>query len=389
MFLRVVPLFLELKTIFGEAIVPSFPHPRDGNPVRKSGQAGPFVLYAPPKGGDAGHMLASNPWKCMELHLAREKRTAADTCSFLRQAYDFFKGAEHAAPTPKAVLMYYAFLNLAKAIILHKDSTKDLERALHGVAEAVNNVRQRFTVTSQGVTPQPARKNRLAILNELVATLGHQRLPVTRTYEVCDLLAQIPAIHRPFAHTRGIAERLYHIKEAGFYHDHTTRTVWSLVFVRRSKFTTGQARNRLTARNYFSLELVESDEAHRDFYAFQSEPVHYGLSPFESLHEVCRQLRKAGVVSILTPAGYRYYFSDFEPRIRVQPIIAAYMAIFYFGSVARYRPLDFEKMRTGKFAWVIEEMLATQGEQFVYMIASELLNREVARPWAVQGGTLG
>jgi hypothetical protein len=60
------------------------------------------------------------------------------------------------------------------------------------------------------------------------------------------------------------------------------------------------------------------------------------------------------------------------------------MSMFYFGSVARYRPLDLEKMREGKFGWVIEEMLVTQPEQFLYLAASELLEREVLKPWAVQ-----
>ena len=65
----------------------------------------------------------------------------------------------------------------------------------------------------------------------------------------------------------------------------------------------------------------------------------------------------------------------------MSPLLAAYMAMFYFGSVATgYRPLDLEKMREGKFAWVIEEMLATQGEQFPYMIASKHLSHIWGRP---------
>ena len=43
-------------------------------------------------------------------------------------------------------------------------------------------------------------------------------------------------------------------------------------------------------------------------------------------------------------------------------------------------------MRGGKFGWVIEEMFATQGEQFLYLLASELLEREVMKPWAIQQG---
>ena len=41
-------------------------------------------------------------------------------------------------------------------------------------------------------------------------------------------------------------------------------------------------------------------------------------------------------------------------------------------------------MRAREYAWLIEEMLAKLADQFVYGIASELLEREVTRPWAVQ-----
>jgi hypothetical protein len=97
-------------------------------------------------------------------------------------------------------------------------------------------------------------------------------------------------------------------------------------------------------------------------------------------------LRKVGLDSILTTGGYRHYLSDYGPRHRVSPLIAVYTAMLYFGSVARYRPQDLEKMRQGKFAWVFEEMPATQAEQFLYLTASELLGREVMKPWAIHHG---
>ncbi len=60
------------------------------------------------------------------------------------------------------------------------------------------------------------------------------------------------------------------------------------------------------------------------------------------------------------------------------------MAMFYFGSVARYRPSDYEKMLTGKFGWAIEEFLSSQGHQFVYLIANALMKQEVVAPWALR-----
>jgi hypothetical protein len=376
--------------------MPSFPHARVGTRVKHGGHPMRFVLYAPENAGReraaVGRMLASNPWKCMELHLARQRQTATQTSAFLNQAYEFFAAAGRAGPISRPVLMYYGFLNLAKAIIIHKNPIIDLARSLHGITEWSDNVRQRFTLTSQKVVIQPARGGRFAVLNEFARTLGHNRLPASSEWDVCDLLSQIPAIHRPYSHTRGLAERLYVVEEGMILHDHQTRHMWATLRVRRSEFSTGQSRSRLIGRRYFAsvITQVESDEEHQDYFTFESRAIHYGLSPLESLSQLCAELRKAGLVSILTPGGYRHYLSDYEPKNRVSPILAAYMAMFYFGSVARYRPLDLEKMREGKFAWVIEEMLATQGEQFLYLLASELLEREVMKPWAIQqGGPVG
>lgn len=372
--------------------MPSFPHAREGTAVKRTGYPVHFVLYARSR-ANAGtnRMLASDPWKCIELHLLEQPKTAPTACSFLHQAYDFFHAAGSAGPIPRPVLMYYAFLNLAKAIILHRKPKRDLRRALHGIVESRHNVRQRFTLTSQEVVIMPAQPGRVAVLNELGHTLGYPRFRTNSSWNVCDLLAQIPAIHRAYSHTRGVTEHFFPISKVNFMNDHQTRRTWALLRTRRFEFSTGKVRDRLVSRRYFKCKLVEprreqleSDENPNDFYYFQSEAARYGHSPFESLPVVCRQLRDSGVVAILTPAGYRYYVSDFEPRLRVPPLLAAYMAVFYFGFVARYRPLDLEKLRKGKFAWVIEELLATQGEQFAYLAASELLEREVIKPLAIQ-----
>ena len=252
----------------------------------------------------------------MELHLARQKNTATQTCAFLRQANEFFTAAGQAGQISRPVLMYYGFLNLAKAIILHKNPTINLTKSFHGITEWRDNVRQRFTLTSQKVVIQAARGGRVAVFNEFARTLGHNRLAASSEWDVRDLLSQIPAIHRPYSHTQDIAERLYVIEDAVILHDHRTRYVWAKLRVRRSEFSTGQSRSRLVGRRYFSsvLNQVESDEEHQDCFTFQSNTLHYGLSPLESLFELSAELRKAGVVSILTPGGYRHYLSDYEPR---------------------------------------------------------------------------
>lgn len=235
----------------------------------------------------------------MELYLAEQKQTATRTSAFLNQAYEFFTAAGQAGPISRPVLMYYGLLNLAKAVILHKNPAVDLTRSLHGITEWNDNIRQRFTLTSQKVVIQPARGGRVAVLNEFARTLGQNRLPASSEWDVCDLLSQIPAIHRPYSHTRRLAERLYVIEDGEFLHDHQARQIWAILHVRRSEFPPGQSRSRLVGRRYFSSALaqVESDDEHQDYFTFESNTIHYGLSPLESLSQLCVDLRKAGLAS--------------------------------------------------------------------------------------------
>ncbi|MBM4093889.1 MAG: hypothetical protein FJ276_31460 [Planctomycetes bacterium] len=228
-------------------------------------------------------------------------------------------------------------------------------------------------------------------MNEFASVLGWPRLRAGSVYGVCDLLSQVPAVHRPYSHIRGRAERLHVIHRAEFRYDHDSREAWVIVWVKESEFGDRKAARELRSRSYFSkwFEQVERDTDHAGCLAIQSKPVHYGRSPLKALAELSRRCKEAGVVSILTPNSYRYYLSNFQPAMRVGQVLASYMAMFYFGSVARYRPADYEKMLNRKFGWAIEEFLATQGHQFVYLMANELLKREVVCPWALRSPEVG
>lgn len=56
------------------------------------------------------------------------------------------------------------------------------------------------------------------------------------------------------------------------------------------------------------------------------------------------------------------------------------MLIFFFGSVVRYRPQAFATMTRGRFGAWINDFVAAQPEQLLFMLASEMRRREVARP---------
>ena len=101
-----------------------------------------------------------------------------------------------------------------------------------------------------------------------------------------------------------------------------------------------------------------------------------------AINRLATSLREVGVWSILTPGGYRFYFCTLERRRVLPPLAAVYAAMFYLGSITRYKPYDFDRILRGGYSWVVEELITTMPHQFLYLLASELAGVDVVRPYA-------
>lgn len=56
------------------------------------------------------------------------------------------------------------------------------------------------------------------------------------------------------------------------------------------------------------------------------------------------------------------------------------MIIFYFGSITRYRPLEFDYWMRSKYGAQVREIINRQPIQFIYMLASEFLENNLVKP---------
>jgi hypothetical protein len=61
-------------------------------------------------------------------------------------------------------------------------------------------------------------------------------------------------------------------------------------------------------------------------------------------------------------------------------LLAVYALVFYLGSVARYRPYEYENIKDSIYGMFIAEFIETQGQQFWYALASEFLKQSVSLP---------
>src|SRR5436190_7497375 len=102
--------------------MPRLPQPREGKTLEAKGRALPFSFFPVTRGtrryGLYDVVFAINPWNVMRGSVNSELSATArpEALAFLKQAEDFFRAATSGVST-NPLLLYYAFLNLAKALI--------------------------------------------------------------------------------------------------------------------------------------------------------------------------------------------------------------------------------------------------------------------------------
>jgi len=139
----------------------------------------------------------------------------------------------------------------------------------------------------------------------------------------------------------------------------------------------------LKARRAFRRQLFQTASASASEMWLEMSPVpgrRRGID--RAIRTLALSLRDTGISTILTSPGYRYYFCNIEPRLRLPRLAAGYAAFFYLGSITRYKPDVFDKILEGGYSWVVGELLAMEPIQFLYTLASELAGVDVVRPYA-------
>ncbi len=97
-------------------------------------------------------------------------------------------------------------------------------------------------------------------------------------------------------------------------------------------------------------------------------------------HNCIKEYRPFNFSSILTRSGYRYY-CDLEPG-NLHHLCYSLMALFFVGTIARYRPTTVDTVLTGAMRPLVTEALSLCPQQFLYQIASLTTKSMCVVPYA-------
>ena len=310
-----------------------------------------------------------------------QKRQAV---AFIQQAFEFFEAAQNPRIGSRPLLYYYSFLNLAKvAVLLGGTTLPPVVR--HGISDPRENIRQRLRLPGQAVRIDKCAHDNSVIFPEFVAFLGGQvRTP--QVIKVLNLFRQIPGTHRTYCRVTECDPCCLPIKMFRFF------KVGKKVFLhmgldRRDDdvtITLPKLRSSGSFQKLFKEVSVSPDHwPDRNLIWFESDMYPGKKETINSaLRALANAMKPLGFSSILTSMGYRHYLLSVPTGQLLPPLAVIYAVMFYFGSITRYKPYDFDRIVEDKYSWLVSEFLKTQPNQFLHGLAGHIAGVDVVQPFA-------
>jgi hypothetical protein len=323
------------------------------------------------------------PWAILNEAVYRSGAGAVreDALSYLEQAEAYFNAGIKVERSVKPVLLYYSILNLAKCLIRIRRPTLDLTRAYHGLA--AKPTKQRAILADEvSVKTSPRRVN---IFEVLLNVLEGRHAPAVGTLQVRHLLPQIVPGHRLWTYACQKTEMFLAISDVECLVDVATRSVWLRLKFHRGelKYTVGAVKE-LIKRSQLPGDwdqVVPPDADKRYVLLEQRNPATYVQRPIDCLQTLFQNLRPALWCAVTSTPPHRQYYlltASGHGFKRLPQWASMYVLFYYLSDLTRYRPSHFDRFIAGKYGPQVETILDECPRQFLYLMASELLKREVA-----------
>lgn len=325
----------------------------------------------------ASTVLTSDPWSYLHAHLLKgkgkrrgdNKRRLERALYYSSVAEDFYKAAATTPLPVKGTLAYYGMLNLVKCFL----STRgvDLEQTWehHGLTVPLG---------TQGIVESKPSNNDVSIFAEFGKLLG-KPVAAKTTVSFKDLCANIPELHK-MSHSIGIVTKMNLVPiEVQFLVNEKKNAVFTEVRFGKSagaqvdisKFWRGKKKAYFKAKREEGGWCIYRSKKRRRL----------TKTNWKRTYKLIRdEYAEFDIVSLLTRDGYRYY-CDLKPH-RWHHLACTLAAMFYLGSVARYRPTETEALLTGEERPLIGELTTTCPHQFLYQLVGLTTNSVCCVPFA-------
>lgn len=331
-------------------------------------------------------LFATDPWPVIRraIHDSKLPRPAQEEAiTYIAQARAFYRGAADAALSEaQPLLLYYSFLNLAKALILVRGITTTLSRAHHGLWESLRDPpgRELFDAYLEAKHATPGQRRVFDLFWKALDGAGIGA--PTRTYDLPELLPQIVPGHRLWAAGTRTRERFVAADALEMLQD--SGSVWVQVRLQSGDLSRFGIAAKNVLRDSGLGTAWQQVKAPKGVVRLETvTPTAFSSRASDKAMDAINTLAPHLWTTVRSDPPYRTYYLYMCPPAevgsRMPQLCSIYAIAFYLGSITRYRPHHFTKIIDGPFGPFVEAFLNDQPTQFLYLIASEFVEREVAR----------
>ncbi len=311
-------------------------------------------------------VLTLDPFNYVDLWLRREHKDEA--LYYWRQARDFHRAAQGLSIESAPLVLYYCFMNAAKALL----SAKGVPFVpMHGVgSHRMRGPNSKIVLSNEGIAIKGS-----GIVPALINYFGETEARKNHSLE--DVLYNLVFVHRTYCLSYTNArERFLPLKGATFVRDRTTGEV------------------RLSAEvvdgvdwRYFQRHLPQEvtvaaggSPALRSTatitWATLSKPTDAELGALSTLNASLRR-----VLHYINGAHTLWYLkSTGRYEIDRSPVTLTLAAMHRLSEICRYKPSDLRSFLNGQKNWLLSEFVTMAPSQFLDEIACEMTGHQIMIP---------
>lgn len=335
-------------------------------------------------------LFSLDPWAIIRQAIESEcpplRRAEALAC--LTQATAFFEvGTGRGIEAARPLALYYSYLNLMKAYCLTRGDVTTFDRALHGLWEdhaAGHGVQDAELLTARLGRRIP---NDLKVFEQIATILPGQTAALGRRYKLASVVPQILSGHRLWAEAAHETERFFIVKNIAFRHDSVSGDVWlRLDMLREDLSRFGIEPDEMLSRAGLAgmFRQVRCNRVKRIRFEQITPRRSVDGNPLPELQHLIAALRPSLWMTVTVIPPYRRYYLYLSPPTemdqRLPQILSMYAVTYWLGSITRYRPHHFDDLLSGDYGPRVRDFVTGQPLQFLYLMASEIAQRDVARP---------
>jgi uncharacterized protein (UPF0332 family) len=311
-------------------------------------------------------VLTTDPFNYVDLWLRRQHQN--DALFYWRQARAFYHSAQGLPIESSPLVLYYCFMNAAKALLSAKGIVFDEH---HGVrAHRMRGPNSKIVLSNEGI-----RILNRGITPALANYFGETTAATVHSLE--DVLYNIVCIHRTYCLSYPRKPEIFlPLREAEFVRDPTSGEV-RLRALAVSDVDWQMFRRALPAglqplpdgvNGVLSASCVR--------WTTSTNPT---LAEVDGLRTLHKELR-SHLYYINANQTLWYLKTDGPHRIDRRPITLTLAAMHRLSEICRYRPSDLLSLLNGQKNWLLSEFLALAPPQYLDEIGCEMTRHQIMIP---------